>query len=339
MEQPPIQWTREKPRFDLEDLSVAVGDRIRERQRLETANERRFREATEEANSAWAVGADHREQVRLAAIEEHRDQLAIKIMNRREQDTIKAAERKEREDKERVKLAARAAIQARRANTSLASIDKRKEIGDEILKLYADSPSLEAMLASSPHGRDQTLKALEEVVTQNFQFQAAQSSRHRFVQHWHYHMGLIEKLEATREQFMNDPESRQYMAGVSCLRAQADIYDRAWKNGVAMGVIKVAAPEKERTRDKKLLLKALREEQVLLASIIAEAEVEHDAEIKVERTIEKVTLRVGRGAEPQLGQGAIALGKLIEGATVVEEDPLMSSETADELSIALEEEL
>ena len=168
---------------------------------------------------------------------------------------------------------------------------------------------------------------LKSGIDKNHSAWAGSNHRENWARFASFHMVMINELELACQIFMEDPDSRQYTALVSARKAQADIYNHLFDEGVKFGLIDMKPPaDKIHGKDRAGMIETLRDELKVLTDLIAELEIEQT------RTVTRVKVKMNAGS----GKVAAKRRQLVPGETRViktEDDEIDA-----ELNAAVEEE-
>ena len=182
--------------------------------------------------------------------------------------------------------------------------EARLELQQQILDLHVAGMSVADVATyldlEERHVRQMVDQALANVATT----QAQATPLDHFGRYAYFHMRQIQRLDRLIEQFMADPEAKQYNATVTAERARSDLLDKVYRMGSKLGVLKLAKADREAGKSGADLVKALIEERAKLDSVIGELECSIEAQViraKVKRSRDRgVTSGVTTGEDRTL---------------------------------------
>jgi hypothetical protein len=151
-----------------------------------------------------------------------------------------------------------------------------------ILGLYASGRTVEQIAARLGSKAQHVTRDLNIALDQMVKHYALPSPAHNFVRYAAFQFGIIHKLQDACELFTADPDSKQYNAMVSALRAQSDIYDKIIDKGITFGVISKSKADPDRIRQSPATLRVELREKIQTLEILLD-EVDEHAELRSQR--------------------------------------------------------
>ena len=160
--------------------------------------------------------------------------------------------------------------------------------------------------------------------------QASATAADHFAKYAFFTMRQIQRLDRLIDQFLNDPEAKQYNATVTAERARSDLLDKVYRMGERLGVMKLGKVTDEVGRSGTELVQALVTERRRLDEVIAE----------LECTVERKTLTARVKRAPQDGKQTERGDRRVVDAELgrPQRVSVLDEETGEELSAELERE-
>ena len=232
--------------------------------------------------SLFMPGTFHREPVRIDGVVAAG--VAVILGTTRRTPVLRSKGDRKRNAKKRINNAEK--------RMAAVSPEEQRTLIRNVLKSYGAGLD-SGEIADALQIRGNTATAMLKVgIDTNFASWSKANYRDNWVRYVAFHMNLIAELEMACAVFMEDPESKQYTALVTARKAQAEIHDRIFERGTALGIIEVRTPEARiEPSDKLSMLESLRTELTTLANLISEIEIEQ------ERTTVRVKVRMSEQAE------------------------------------------
>lgn len=112
-----------------------------------------------------------------------------------------------------------------------------KAMQQQILKMYAQGTPTEVIAQELQMHQTHVTRALNHAIDRLIDHYASASPQQTFVSYASFQMSIIQKLQRTYEKYMDDPNAKQYNAGIQALKAQSDIYDKILEQGHTYGVV------------------------------------------------------------------------------------------------------
>lgn len=97
---------------------------------------------------------------------------------------------------------------------------------------------------------------------------AKPSPQHTFVRYAAFQLGIVKKLQAAHDEFMDAEDSKQYGAAISALRVQSDIMDKVMDKGTEFGVITNKRADQSINMSQADLRQELKNEIALMVSLL-----------------------------------------------------------------------
>lgn len=136
----------------------------------------------------------------------------------------------------------------------------RKVRQQKVLELYSAGKTKPVIAKTLGMRRQDVTRDLTSAMADMVKHYANTSPEHTFVRYASFNTQVISQLRNLFETFLNDPDTKQYGAAVSALKAQSDIYDKILDKGVEFGVInKAKAKETIRSTPQDLRVELRRE--------------------------------------------------------------------------------
>lgn len=142
--------------------------------------------------------------------------------------------RSNRERRGRKKASERKTVAQSINKTPKAVIRARQQ---QILKMYAQAIPVEQIAVQLEVPTASVTKMLNSAIDRMIAHYAHSTPQQTFVRYAAYQMGIVQKLQRTYERYVDDPDVKQYNAGIQALRSMSDIYDKVMVKGIEFGVI------------------------------------------------------------------------------------------------------
>jgi hypothetical protein len=168
--------------------------------------------------------------------------------------------------------------------------EARLELQTQVLDLYAAGMHVDDIAIALDLHLGQTKRLIEEGVQQIVQHHAQATPSENFARYAFFHMRTLQRLDKLIDQFLDDPESKQYNATVQALRARSDLLDKVYSKGKALGVMNLTKAAPERGMTGAQLVEALIAERQQLDAVIAELKI-----TVTEKTISAAVKRAPKG--------------------------------------------
>jgi hypothetical protein len=220
--------------------------------------------------------------------------------------------------------------------------EARLELQTQVLDMYAAGMSVDDISIQLDLHLGQTKRLVEEGMNQITSHYARATPAENFARYAFFHSRTVQRLDRLIDNFIDDPESKQYNAAVQALRARSDLLDKVYSKGKALGVMNLTKAAPERGMTGEALVAALLRERQQLDAVIAELKI-----TVTEKTVSAAVKRAPKGAVT--AADAVLLPGDDEGVTALQdEDPqlsggngtrdLLSDTTGDALASAIVEE-
>jgi len=174
--------------------------------------------------------------------------------------------------------------------------EARLELQQQVLDLYAAGMSPDDIAISLDLHLGQTKRLIEQGLAQLAQHHARATPADNFARYAYFHMRTIQRLDDLVQQFLDDPESKQYNATVTALRARSDLLDKVYRMGNKLGIMNLTKAQPEAGMSGADLVAALMRERQQLDAVIAE--------LKISVTEKTVTAAVKRAPKTKALQAA-----------------------------------
>jgi hypothetical protein len=177
--------------------------------------------------------------------------------------------------------------------------EARLELQTQVLDLYAAGMAVDEISITLDLHLGQTKRLVEEGMSLITQHYAKATPAENFARYAYFHLRTLQRLDTLIDQFLDDPESKQYNATVQALRARSDLLDKVYAKGKALGIMNLTKAAPERGMTGEALVEALLRERQQLDAVIAELKI-----TVTEKTITAKVKRAPKGVvEAHLAQG------------------------------------
>jgi hypothetical protein len=158
-----------------------------------------------------------------------------------------------------------------KAKSATQIINEAKlEIQRKVMDLHAAGIDVDDIAIGLDLTIAKVKKLLDQGLAQLARGHARTNPSENFARYAYFHTRIIQRLDDMIDQFMADPDSKQYNATVTALRAQSDMLDKIYAKGKALGAMNLARAAPEGGMSGEQLLASLVKEKGLLESVIAE---------------------------------------------------------------------
>ena len=137
-----------------------------------------------------------------------------------------------------------------------------------ILEMYASGRTPDQIAIKMKMPRQAVSRDLNIAIQEMIEAFAKPTPQQTFVRYAAFQLGVVRKLNDAIKHFRTDPETKQYNAWVSALRAQSDIYDKVFVKGNEYGVIKKEKADVKALQGGSDIRRELRAEITVLSTLL-----------------------------------------------------------------------